>query len=181
LLANKEEWMSALAVPTVLTVEDDPIVRADLRLILEDAGFSVCADAGDGFEAVKLARVHRPDVILLDLGLPHLDGAEAAHRIRREREVPIVALTGYREGRLLERAVAAGASTLVHKPFAEEEVVDAVRDALTSHSETKIQAGREQSRKTLASIVTLLGYPEDFADYLEQQSFARGKVWRPAD
>jgi DNA-binding NarL/FixJ family response regulator len=53
-------------------VEDDPIVRADLRLILEDAGFDVCPDARDGIEAVELARTHRPDLILIDLGLPRI-------------------------------------------------------------------------------------------------------------
>ena len=69
--------MQALATASVLTVEDDPIVRADLRLILEDAGFDVCADARDGVEAVELARQHRPDLILMDLNLPGLDGVEA--------------------------------------------------------------------------------------------------------
>src|SRR6266403_804083 len=65
----------------VLTVEDDPIVRADLRLILEDAGFDVCPDARDGIEAVELAREHRPDLVLIDLSLPRLDGVEATRRI----------------------------------------------------------------------------------------------------
>src|SRR6478672_1900787 len=65
------------ATARVMTVEDDPIVRADLRLVLEDAGFGVCADARDGIEAVELARLHEPDVIVLDLGLPRLDGVEA--------------------------------------------------------------------------------------------------------
>ena len=55
------------ATATVLTVDDDPIVRADLRLVLEDAGFDVCEDARDGVEAVELARLHQPDVIVLDL------------------------------------------------------------------------------------------------------------------
>src|SRR4051794_33719951 len=65
------------AAARVMTVEDDPIVRADLRLVLEDAGFGVCADARDGIEAVELARLHAPDLIVLDLGLPKLDGVEA--------------------------------------------------------------------------------------------------------
>ena len=60
------------ATARVMTVEDDPIVRADLRLVLEDAGFGVCADARDGIEAVELARLHTPDLIVLDLGLPRL-------------------------------------------------------------------------------------------------------------
>ena len=95
---------------TVLTVEDNPVVRADLRLVLEDAGFDVCADARDGLEAVELAREHRPDLILLDLGLPELDGVEATRRILAERDVPIVALTGRSRG-LAEEAMAVGATS----------------------------------------------------------------------
>ena len=87
--------MSLAAAPTsVLTVEDDPIIRADLRLVLETAGFDVCPDARDGVEAIELAREHEPDVILLDLGLPRLGGVEATRRILAHRDVPIVALTG---------------------------------------------------------------------------------------
>ena len=57
------------ATATILTVEDDAIVRADLRVVLEEAGFEVCADARDGEEAVDLARRHRPDLVLMDLGM----------------------------------------------------------------------------------------------------------------
>jgi two-component system, response regulator PdtaR len=122
--------MAALAKATVLTVEDDPLVRADLRLILEDAGFGVCADARDGVEAVQLARELEPDLVLIDLSLPRLDGVEATRRIRNERDVPVVALTGYRNGELVERAKEAGASAHVLKPFSERTLVTTVRGVL---------------------------------------------------
>jgi CheY-like chemotaxis protein len=115
---------------SVLTVEDDPIVRADLRLILEDAGFDVVPDARDGIEAVEQARQHLPDVILLDLGLPGIDGYEAARRIRGERRVPIVALTGRTSREVRARALDAGAATVVTKPFDEAELVRSLRSAL---------------------------------------------------
>src|SRR4026209_681238 len=99
--------MPANSPARVLTVEDNPIVRADLRLILEDHGFDVCADARDGVEAVDLARRHRPDLILIDLNLPELEGVEAPRRIMDERDVPIVAFTGH-AGDRLDRAVEAG-------------------------------------------------------------------------
>jgi two-component system, response regulator PdtaR len=124
--------MAALAQPTVLTVEDDPIVRTDLRLILEDAGFDV-RPARDGVEAVALARQHRPDLVLIDLGLPRLDGVEATRRIRSERDVPVVALTGYQNGELVERAREAGAAAHVLKPFSERTLVTTVRDTLAEH------------------------------------------------
>jgi CheY-like chemotaxis protein len=119
--------MSALSI---LTVEDDPIVRADLRLILEDNGYEVCPDARDGVEAIELAREHRPDLIVIDLNLPALDGVEATRRILGEREVPIVALTGYVGGDAIERAVEAGAVDHVTKPFSKERLLEAVRGAL---------------------------------------------------
>ncbi len=167
--------MTRSAAATVLTVDDDPIVRADLRLVLEDAGFDVCEDGRDGIEAVELARIHRPDVIVLDLALPRLDGVEATRRILDEREVPIVALTGFgtEAGGIAERAVEAGATSVVQKPFADHAVVGAVNDALAGHT-ARI---RERSREALAELVGLLGYSEEWAVELEARSYAAGKAW----
>ena len=170
--------MPAHAAPRVLTVEDNPIVRADLRLVLEEAGFSVCADARDGVEAIQLTREHDPDVILLDLALPRLGGVDATRLIRQERNVPIVALTGYGTPALVEAVMEAGASSCVLKPFAEEEVVGALLDALATHEAAIVEAEREESRGALARMLGLLGYPEDWAAELERRSYAAGKVWR---
>jgi len=173
--------MYALPAPTVLTVEDDPIVRADLRLVLEDAGFDVCADARDGVEAVVLARKHRPDVILLDLNLPRIDGVEAARRIRSERNVPIVALTAHSEEGFVERALDAGASSCVLKPFGEEELVDALRGALVTHADQVINRQRAESRQTIAVMLRALGQPEAWAADLEDRMYRAGRLWREAD
>lgn len=127
--------MPALTTARILTVEDDPIVRADLRLILEDAGFEVCPDARDGVEAVDLAREHRPDLILIDLSLPRLDGVEATRRILDERDVPIVALTGHSNSHYVERAVEAGAVGHVLKPFSEAQLVGTLSGVLTDRAE----------------------------------------------
>jgi response regulator NasT len=128
--------MSARAATArVLTVEDDPIVRADLRLILEDAGFDVCADARDGIEAVDLAREHAPDLILIDLGLPRLDGVEATRQILRESDVPIVTLSG-QDADVVDRASEAGASAHVAKPFSVGQLVGTVRSVLAAHAES---------------------------------------------
>lgn len=172
--------MTPLAACTVLTVEDDPIVRDDLRTLLEREGFRVPAGARDGLEAVEFAREHRPDVILLDLSLPHLGEVEAALRIREERDVPIVALTGYSE-MLVERALEAGATGYVRKPFAGGEVVSALRDALRSHAERSLEAKRDRSRQALIQLATLLGYSKEMGVELERRAFADGKVWRIVD
>ena len=121
--------MTAAMRVTVLAVEDDPIVRADLRLILEDADF-VVSEARDGVEAVERARKDRPDLILLDLGLPNLDGMSAAEHILRDRVVPIVALTGHGGSDVRAQAIAAGATDVVLKPFGPDHLIATLRGAL---------------------------------------------------
>jgi DNA-binding response OmpR family regulator len=122
---------------TVLTVEDDPIVRADLRLVLEEAGFDVCEDARDGVEEIELSRKHRPDLVLVDLGLPRVDGVEAIRQIRSDRDVPIVALTGHGKGDAVERALEAGANAFVLKPFHVAQLVATVSRTLEEAESAK--------------------------------------------
>jgi CheY-like chemotaxis protein len=125
----KEPPMSVLAPPKkILTVEDNAIVSADVRSILEAAGYDVLPDARDGVEAVERVRTHAPDLILLDLTLPNVDGIEAASLIREQSSAPIVVLTGSNDPEMLKRAEAAGTSGLVRKPFSEHGLLSAVRN-----------------------------------------------------
>ena len=103
--------------------------------MLEDAGFEVVPDARDGVEAVDLARKHKPDLVLIDLSLPLLDGVEATKLILDERDVPVVALTGHSRGDFVQRAVAAGAVGHVLKPFSRVELVETVSGALADRAE----------------------------------------------
>ena len=169
--------MSVAAAVSVLTVEDDPITRADLRLVLEDAGYEVVADARDGVEAIELAREHRPDVIVLDLGLPRLDGIQATQSILAERSIPIVALTGASQA-VVDEALDAGASSYVRKPFAGEQVVEAVGLAMSRHRERELDALRVESLGSLEHLVVNLGYDAECAVEFEQQAWDRGHVWR---
>jgi len=102
----------------ILVAEDETIIRLDLRALLENAGFEVCGEARDGEEAVALARSERPDLALLDVKMPKLDGIEAARRILDERPIPIVMLTAYGQDELVERAAEAGVFGYLVKPFA---------------------------------------------------------------
>jgi CheY-like chemotaxis protein len=144
--------VTAHATASVLTVEDDPIVRADLRLILEDAGFDVIPDARDGIEAVELAREHRPDLILIDLNLPGLDGVEATRQILSERAVPIVALTGHRTG-IVERAIEAGAVAHVLKPFDEGQLVGTITGVLAERAAAEAEAEQRHYLIMIESMV----------------------------
>jgi len=85
----------------ILIAEDETIIRLDLRSLLEGAGFEVCAEARDGEEAVELARRELPDLAVLDVKMPRLDGIEAARRILDERPIPIVLVTAYGERELV--------------------------------------------------------------------------------
>ena len=81
----------------ILIAEDETIIRLDLKDLLERSGFEVCAEAKDGIEAVELARREQPDLAVLDVKMPRLDGIEAARRILDDRAIPIVILTAYGE------------------------------------------------------------------------------------
>jgi len=114
----------------ILTVEDNAIVSADMRAILEGAGYDVLPDARDSHQAVEHVREYAPDLILLDLVGPDLDGVDAAGRIREESDAPILVITGHNDAELLARAAAAGTSGHVLKPFSEHGLLSAVRSRL---------------------------------------------------
>jgi response regulator NasT len=127
----------------ILIAEDETIIRLDLKELLERAGFEVCAEARDGAEAVELARSEEPDVAVLDVKMPRLDGIEAARRILDERPIPIVMLTAYGQDELVSRAVEAGVFGYLVKPFREQDLVPAIRAARARHEE--LAAVREEA------------------------------------
>jgi two-component system, response regulator PdtaR len=119
----------------VLVAEDETIIRLDLCGLLEQSGLEVCAAARNGEEAVELARSTLPDLALLDVRMPRLDGIEAARRILEERPVPIVMLTAHDDEELVARAVGAGVFGYLVKPFREQDLLPAIRTALARHSD----------------------------------------------
>jgi AmiR/NasT family two-component response regulator len=116
--------------PRLVVAEDQALIRLDLERLLDEAGFDVCGSARDGQEAVELAHELHPDIVVLDVKMPRLDGVEAARRILAEGFVPIVMLTAYGYGELISRAVDAGVVGFVVKPFKESALVEALREAL---------------------------------------------------
>jgi two-component system, response regulator PdtaR len=116
--------------PRLVIAEDQALIRLDLERLLDEAGFDVCGSARDGQEAVELVLELRPDIVVLDVKMPRLDGVEAARRILAEGFVPIVMLTAYGYGELISRAVDAGVVGFVVKPFKETALVEGLREAL---------------------------------------------------
>ena len=135
----------------VLIAEDESLIRLDLRQLLERAGLEVCAEARDGEEAVELAREHEPDIAVLDVKMPRLDGIEAARRIYAERPLPIVMLTALSDRANVERAIDAGVFSYLVKPFRESDVVPALRAAVARHAEL-LGALREVGKKPLKPV-----------------------------
>ena len=119
----------------VLVGEDETLIRLDLRAMLERAGFDVCAEARDGVEALELARSEQPDLAVLDVKMPRLDGIEAARRMYAERPIPIVMLTAFSDRAVVEKAIAAGVFAYLVKPFKESDLVPALRAAVVRHAE----------------------------------------------
>jgi response regulator NasT len=127
----------------ILIAEDETLIRLDLRQLLESAGFDVCAEARDGEEAVELARSEEPDLAVLDVKMPRVDGIEAARRILDERPIPIVMVTAYGEQELVARAVEAGVFGYLVKPFRETDLLPAIATARARHDE--LRALREEA------------------------------------
>jgi AmiR/NasT family two-component response regulator len=136
----------------ILVAEDETIIRLDLEKTLEEAGFEVCAAAKDGEEAVELARSERPDLAILDVKMPRLDGIEAARRILAERPIPIVMLTAYEQAELVSRAVEAGVFGYLVKPFRAGDVLPAIEAARARHAE--LEALREEAESLAEALAT---------------------------
>lgn len=116
--------------PTVLVAEDEALIRLDLVELLTEEGYDVVGEAGDGEEAVKLARELVPDLVIMDVKMPKMDGITAAEIIAEERIAPIVMLTAFSQRDLVERARDAGAMAYVVKPFGASDVVPAIEIAM---------------------------------------------------
>jgi AmiR/NasT family two-component response regulator len=161
----------------ILIAEDETIIRLDLRKLLEEAGHEVCAEARDGAEAVALVEAHEPDLAILDVKMPRLDGIDAAKRILEERPIPIVMLTAYGQDELVARAVEAGVFGYLVKPFRESDLLPAIATARARHEE--LSALREEAdslaealaaRKVIERAKGLLMEREGLS---EQDAFAR--------
>lgn len=161
----------------ILVAEDETIIRLDLRKTLEAAGFQVCGEARDGEEAVALAATERPDVAILDVKMPKLDGIEAARRILAERPIPIVMLTAYGQDELVSRAVEAGVFGYLVKPFRDSDLLPAIRAARARHDE--LQALREEAESLAEALATrkvverAKGLLMEREGLSEQEAFAR--------
>jgi response regulator NasT len=119
----------------VLVADDEPMIRLGLRAMLEEQGYEVVGEADNGRGAVELARATAPDLIILDIRMPHMDGLEAARAIMAERPTAILLLTAYADRELVEKAKACGVLAYLVKPFREADLVPAMEIAVARFQE----------------------------------------------
>jgi len=122
----------------VVIAEDEALIRMDLAEMLAEEGYDVVGEAGDGEAAVALAEQHRPDLVVLDVKMPRLDGISAAQRISGQRIAPVVILTAFSQRDLVERASKAGAMAYLVKPFTKNDLVPAVEMAVSRFAEVQM-------------------------------------------
>jgi AmiR/NasT family two-component response regulator len=119
----------------VLIAEDEALIRLDLKEMLEEEGYDVVGEAGDGETAVSLAEQLRPDLVILDVKMPVMDGIAAAERIAGARVAPVVILTAFSQRDLVERARAAGAMAYLVKPFQKKDLLPTIEMAASRFAE----------------------------------------------
>ncbi len=113
----------------VIIAEDEALIRLDLKEMLEEEGYSVVAEVGDGQQAVDRANELKPDLVILDIQMPVLDGLSAAEQIASARVAPVIVLTAFSQRELVERARDAGAMAYLVKPFSKNDLVPAIEVA----------------------------------------------------
>lgn len=148
----------------VVVAEDESLIRLDIVEILQDNGFDVVGEAGDGETAVALATELRPDLVVMDVKMPQLDGISAAERLTKARIAPVVLLTAFSQKELVERATEAGALAYVVKPFTPNDLIPAIEIALSRYAqivalETEVtdMVQRFETRKLVDRAKGLLG------------------------
>jgi AmiR/NasT family two-component response regulator len=119
----------------VIVADDESVIRMDLREMLTNLGYLVIGEVGDGRSAVNLARELKPDVVVMDIKMPDMDGIDAAKILTEERIAPVLLLTAYSQQELIERAKAAGVVGYIIKPFRESDLAPAIEVAVARFAE----------------------------------------------
>lgn len=139
---------------TVVIAEDEAIVRLDLREILQEEGYEVLGEAGRGDEAVELVKEHQPELVILDIKMPGMDGLEAAKAISELGTTAVLILTAFSQRSLVDQARDAGALAYLVKPFQREELIPAIELAAARYAEMRALAAENASlsedQRTLA-------------------------------
>ena len=171
--------------PKIMVVDDEPIIRMDLREMLENEGYLVVAEAKNGEEAVALAHRHKPDLVIMDVKMPVLNGIKASNIIRSFSDSSILLLTAYSQKELVQDARKAGVTAYLVKPVSEDDLIPAVEIALSQKEKVvslkkdihdlkqKIE-DRKAVEKAKGKLMSSLSLEEDAAyKWMQQVSMQR--------
>jgi AmiR/NasT family two-component response regulator len=164
----------------ILIADDEPLIRLDLKNMLESLGYEVIAEAGDGVSAVEAARTLKPDVAVLDIKMPRMDGIDAANILNSEKIAPVVLLTAYSDMDLINRAKEAGVFAYLVKPFRESDLRPAIEVAISRYKEflalEEEVSELEDKLETRKLIERAKGILMDQYGLKEQEAFRRIQV-----
>ncbi len=161
----------------VIIADDESVIRTDLREMLTNLGYLVVGEAGDGLSAVNSARELKPDVVIMDIKMPDMDGIEAAKIMTQEKIAPVLLLTAYSHRDLVERAKEAGVVGYLVKPFREQEIGPAIDIALARFQEfrelEKEMGGLKETLETRKLVDRAKGILMDQQGLTEQEAFRK--------
>jgi len=164
----------------IVIADDEPIIRLDLRKTLENMGHQVIGQAGDGARAVDLARELKPDIVILDIKMPELDGIDAAKVVTTEGIAPVLLLTAYSQKDLVDRAKDAGVFAYLVKPFKEADLLPAMEIAISRYEEfVELEnevSDLENKLETRKAVDRAKGILMDQYGLKEQEAFRRIQV-----
>jgi two-component system, response regulator PdtaR len=164
----------------IVIADDEPIIRLDLKNMLEAVGYDVVGEAGDGEKAVEAARNLSPDLVVLDIKMPNMDGIDAAKILNDEKIAPVVLLTAYSQVDLVNRAKEAGVYSYLVKPFKEADLLPAIEIAMSRWDEylelEKQARDLEDKLETRKSVDRAKGILMDQYGLREQEAFRRIQV-----
>jgi response regulator NasT len=159
----------------IIIADDEALIRQDLREMLTNLGYLVIGDVGDGRSAVNLARDLKPDLVIMDIRMPDMDGIEAAKILTEEGIAPVLLLSAYSQRDLVERAALAGVSGYVIKPFDESNLLPAIEVVLArfaEYQEISNEAARLEERlETRVAVDRAKGILIDHRGLTEQEAF----------
>jgi two-component system, response regulator PdtaR len=164
------------ASPKILIAEDEAIIRLDLKEMLEEEGFDVVGEASDGDAAIRLARERQPDLVIMDIKMPGLDGLSAAERVVSEGISAVLILTAFSQRDLVHRAAKAGAIGYLVKPFQKSDLVPAIEVALARHAE--LQAVRKESTDLAGQLETRKLVDRAKGKLMDEQGLTEAEAFR---
>ncbi len=164
----------------IVIADDEPIILLDLRQMLEELGYSVVAEASTGAQAVEMVRKFKPDLAILDIKMPEMDGIEAARILHEEKLAPVLLLTAYSDSDLIQRAKQAGVYGYLVKPFKQADLTPAIEIALSRYRDTlELEHQVQDLKETLETrklIERAKGILMDTYGLREQEAYRRIQV-----